>query len=218
MQLKESFVRILQKEQGFRRDGVDNHPAAGIDFELLGALAVHMKDPDAAVADHYRTGVPIGWRERLPRTPAVFERKVHWARHVGQEGASSEWTGNYRSASERPEVLEANFLAQEAERMMFRTTYKAAQDRFGSRLRVASLGAIEQREGEFRIIHDGTHGVFVNAAIRVRDQEACPSAHDLVAALDREYASAGGDPCSRQKDSAGATPAADLSPRRDRKR
>ena len=188
LQLKKSFVKILQKEQGFRRDGADNHPAAGIDFELLGAIAAHMKDPDAAVAALYRTGVPLGWRERLPRTPAVFERKTHWARHVGHEGASSEWTGNYRSAAERPEVLEANFLAQEAEQMMYRTTYKAAQDRFGSRLRVASLGAIEQREGEFRIIHDGTHGVRVNAAIRVRDQEACPSAHDLVAALDHEFA------------------------------
>ena len=69
---------------------------------------------------------------------------------------------------------------------MRRMTYGAAQAKYGTRLRVASLGALEQGEGEFRVIHDGTHGVRVNAAIRVRDKEACPSAHDLVAALDYE--------------------------------
>ena len=65
----------------------------------------------------------MGWRERLPRTPAVFERKTMWAKHVGHEGDSCEWTGNYRSAAERPEVLENNFLAQESAQMMRRMTY-----------------------------------------------------------------------------------------------
>ena len=94
--------------------------------------------------------------------------------------------GNYRSATERPEVLEANFEKQLAAGMMVKTTYGQAQEDYPGRLRVASLGALEQKEGEFRITHDGTHGARVNAAIRVRDQEACPTAHDLVAALDRE--------------------------------
>ena len=37
------------------------------------------------------------------------------------------------------------------------------------------------------MIHDGTHGVSVNNFIRVRDQEACPLAGDLLSALDAEF-------------------------------
>ena len=73
--------------------------------------------------------------------------------------------------------------------MMVKTTYRAAKSEYGERLRVASLGALEQHKGDFRVIHDGTHGVRVNPAIRVRDKEACPMAHDLVAALDYEICS-----------------------------
>ena len=46
---------------------------------------------------------------------------------------------------------------------------------------------MEQAPGEFRVIHDGTHGVSVNNFIKVRDQEACPLAGDLLSALDAEF-------------------------------
>lgn len=184
--VKAAFVEILSRERDFRRDGVANHQAASIDFELIGAVGAHLQDPDTAVMATYRVGVPLGWRGRLPRTPAVFERKTHWAPHVGHEGESCEWTGNYKSATEHPDIIRDNFEDQVNAGMMVKTTYSEARAEFGGRLRVASLGALEQKAGEFRIVHDGTHGVRVNASIRVRDQEACPTAHDLVSALDHE--------------------------------
>ena len=42
-----------------------------------------------------------------------------------------------------------------------------ALQRFGKKLAVASLGAIEKKDGSYRVVHDGTHGVAVNSAIRV---------------------------------------------------
>jgi hypothetical protein len=187
-QIKTAFEEILAKEVDFQRDGLPDHVASTIDFELVGAVAAALGDPDASIMGLFRTGVPIGWRCRLPRTPAVFARKERWAKHVGHESGATEWCGNYRSAMDQPEALQTNFVEQMKANFMVRTTYQEAKSKFGGRFRVAAMGAIEQGEGEFRIIHDGTNGVQVNSAIRVRDQEACPAAHDLVAALDHEIA------------------------------
>ena len=54
-----------------------------------------------------------------------------------------------------------------------------ARQNFGQRLAVASLGAIEKKDGACRVVHDGVHGVAVNSAIRVRDQLRSPSAGEL---------------------------------------
>ena len=37
-------------------------------------------------------------------------------------------------------------------------------------LRIAAQGAIAKSEDEWRILHDGTHGVLCNPEIEVRDQ------------------------------------------------
>ena len=63
-------------------------------------------------------------------------------------------------------------------------TESAARQRFGSRLRIASLGALrkgEEPDGTViaRILFDGTAGTMVNEAIKVRDQDQFPSAPDL---------------------------------------
>ncbi|CAK0901941.1 unnamed protein product, partial [Prorocentrum cordatum] len=155
--VKTAPMEILGCERNFRRGGVANRPAASIDFELIGAVGARLEDPGAAVIGKHRAGAPLGWRGRLPRAPA---------------------------ATQRPGAIVDNFLEQEEVGMKVRTTYAHAKAEFGGRLRVASLGALEQREGEFQIVNDGARGVRVDAAIRVRDQEACPAARDLVAALD----------------------------------
>ena len=53
-----------------------------------------------------------------------------------------------------------------------------AEKRFDN-LVIASLGAIEKKDGTYRVIHDGTHGINVNCSIRVRDQLRNPTAGDL---------------------------------------
>ena len=51
-------------------------------LNLLAALALRAGDPDTRVLAQgrhsYATGVPIGVRRKMPRTPAVFPRKVKW--------------------------------------------------------------------------------------------------------------------------------------------
>ncbi|CAE7745050.1 SWP2 [Symbiodinium sp. CCMP2592] len=53
------------------------------------------------------------------------------------------------------------------------------------KLSVASLGAIERKDGSYRAAHDGTHGVNVNvnAKIKLRDQLRNPTAGDLCTVL-----------------------------------
>ena len=60
---------------------------------------------------------------RLP----FFARKLRWAPHVGHELGSVEWAGNYRSASERPDFIRDNFASQVENKMMVKTTYRAAK-------------------------------------------------------------------------------------------
>ena len=60
-----------------------------------------------------------------------------------------------------------------------------AKKRWGNKLRIAALGAIETRPGpaEVRVIFDATHGVLANNHIRVQDQLAFPQAGDIQALM-----------------------------------
>ena len=66
------------------RAGLDPRPRAGdarapIAFRLLEALGKAFEDPDYRVAGWAAVGVPLGVDTPLPRTPAVYERKLKWA-------------------------------------------------------------------------------------------------------------------------------------------
>ena len=50
---------------------------------------------------------------------------------------------------------------------------------YGPNLSVPSLGAIEKKDGSYCVVHDGTHGVNINAKIKLRDQLRNPTASDL---------------------------------------
>ena len=59
-----------------------------------------------------------------------------------------------------------------------------ARERYGDRLAVASLAALEKSvtedgETEVRVLHDGTHGVDANRYILVLDGGTSPTAQDL---------------------------------------
>ena len=68
---------------GFVRDGTPEHIANVVDLELFAGVLRACGDPDAEVLMSFRSGVPLGWRERLPRAPAAWPRKRRWAPHVG---------------------------------------------------------------------------------------------------------------------------------------
>ena len=145
-------------------------------------------DPDYrafySASSSFAKGVSIGVDQKLPRTPAVFRKKVKQRDYSGEQEPDEELRSNYPSAEANGEVLEKQFQ-EEAERgAMVKLAWGEAVAKYGSRLRVASLGALPKGEGVYRVIHDGTHGTGVNGRIRVRDQLECPTAGDLGQAVE----------------------------------
>ena len=142
-------ITKLVETEGFRRDGKANHQACSIDFELLGELARRMDDPDYRMCELMSEGVPIGWQQRLPRTPAIYDRKTRWRSHVGEEGDNQGWKANCRSAVEHRGEIEKTFLEQEAEKLMVPIKFKDAKRTYGNRLRVAALGHWSRPQASF---------------------------------------------------------------------
>ena len=63
-------------------------------------------DPDFKICDTYAKGVPIGYAMKLPRTPAIFERKTKWSVLIERgEVGDYAWGKNYKYAEEHNKVL-----------------------------------------------------------------------------------------------------------------
>ena len=89
---------------------------------------------------------------------------------------------NYISAKEHAAEEQKQFEIEAEHGAMYETDLDAACAELGE-VSVASLGAIEKKDGSYRVIHDATHGVSVNSAIKVRDQICCPGGGDLRRAM-----------------------------------
>ncbi len=159
--------------------GADGPPPPNQPFHLplIAAVANACGDLDADVVEkgayNYTTGVPIGVGRRMPRTPAVFERKRKWSSL--DETDYNENIHNYKSARDAGDQLEKQFKEEERLGMCFRLPRGEAMERYpGKSLQVAALGAIEKDDDTFRITHGGTHGVRVNNDCQPRDQLRMP--------------------------------------------
>ena len=146
-------------------------------LHLLAALAKAIGDPDDKILSrgrwNFAHGVPVGVGVRLPRTPAVYERKVKWRTLDETEfTANSE---NYKSAKLVQSELLKQLREEEQLQMCLEVSNEIAFAEYpGDKLRVAALGAIEKGDSTFRILHDGTHGVQVNPQAQPRDQIRMP--------------------------------------------
>ena len=140
-------------------------------------------DPDASAyfsgKDSFAAGVSSGVNQKMPRTPAVFEKKCKWRAYDGETTAADVFRNNYPGAAENAKAIEAQFVEEAKLGAMVKMEVEEASRIYGENLRVASLGAIRKADDSFRVVHDGTHGIGVNGNIKVRDQIACPSAGDL---------------------------------------
>ncbi|CAK0869239.1 unnamed protein product, partial [Prorocentrum cordatum] len=163
---------------------------------FLKALGVHLKevgDPDWRIfedsKDSFTSGVALGFGELMPRTPAVFERKVHWRRYDRDvvEGLPED-KGNYVSAIGRAGEIRTQFEEEVREGLMSRMPLADARREFGPRLHVAALAALEKGTDSFRLVHDGTHGVRINPNIKPRDQVRQPGIDELRWILGRSRA------------------------------
>ena len=177
----------LLADQGFpRREPKPKHQV--IDFGLLAVLAEAMGDPDAAVAWECLRGVPIGFEEVLNPTPAVWPGKTKW-KLDGQDPSKnfSATNANYPSAHLNQEILDEEFKEQRQSGMLKTFTFKEAREKFGERLRIASLAIIPEPSG-FRMIFDATHRVKTNHGIRIPDSEQFPGPADVESAITWDHA------------------------------
>ena len=150
----------------------------------LGESLRLLQDPDwrvlySSTRECFAKGVSVGVGVRMPRTPAVYERKSKWRKL--DETAFLADTTNYLSATlpGMEDVLQRQFEEESKLGMMYETSLSEAQAQFpGDKLRIAPQGAIEKGDDTFRILHDGTHFVRVNNDTVVRDQLRMPTAGD----------------------------------------
>ena len=130
-------------------------------------------DPDFAAfytgKDSFAKGVRLGVDVDLPRVPAVFTAKTSW-RVYDEENANAGSRENYVSARDHADEVQAQFEREAALGAMYETLGEPS---------LASLGAIEKKDGSYRVVDDGTPGLAVNSKIRVQDQIRTPSAGDL---------------------------------------
>lgn len=156
-------------------------------LHAIGELLREQGDPDwriyfasSSPSGNFTDGVAVGVGVRLPRTPALYERKQKWRK---LDESLLDWDmGNYVSASgeEMSAVLTKQFEEEESLGMMFQVSLAQAKALYPEpgTLRIAAQAAIQKADDSFRILHDGTHGVQVNNETKVRDRMRMPSAGD----------------------------------------
>ena len=155
-------------------------------LHLLSVIARVLDDPDWRVLtesrENYASGVRVGFRERLPRTPAVYEGKVRWRKYDPVEFAL-ELKANYKSTTGHEATIAEQYAEEERLGMMTSMPLAEARRIYGDKLRIAPTAAIEKSDGAIRTLHDGTNGPAVNPNLRVRDQGRCPGNSDLKHAI-----------------------------------
>ena len=157
-----------------------------IEVRLVQALLSAFGDPDAHFCQFWATGVWLGsTRRKLPRTPAVFDRKVKWRLAEPPEESHGEWQLNYSSMRDHADMVESQFRKEEKLGMMTTMTLRQAMSEYGEDLNIAATAAIEKkgRTDEVRVLYDGTNGLDLNECIRVRDQVRYPTASDAKVAV-----------------------------------
>ena len=179
-QLSDVITSLTEWRIGWRRpwSNVREQP---INVEMLGNFLEAAGDPDfRSMRKDFAPGVKIGWKRRMLRTPAVYERMKEWRLKTSEGPAEdSEWQANYSTSMDRRQDLILRFEKDGALNMMKSMTFKEAKKRWGSRLKVAAIGAVEQIGKEWRFTHDATHGVRVNHYIKPRDKIRSPMGGDV---------------------------------------
>ena len=174
-------LELLLRGQGLQRDCPKPHGQA-IDFGLLAMAAEFLGDPDAGFARKCLLGVPIGFGIDLQSNPAIWPPKRKWKLDKKAGGTPQAINKNYPSADLYREQLSKEIEEQIAGGMMQRTTFKKAKERYGNRLRIASLAVINEGES-YRVVHDATNRVMINHEIRIPDCEQFPGPRDVEGAI-----------------------------------
>jgi len=154
-------------------------------LRLLAQWLEVFEDPDVAClvssTDSFATGVNVGVDSALPRTPQVFHPKLKHRKLDGTE--FNPIADNYSSGQMSAKELEEKFREEEALGRMEPSKLSVLKAQHGDRLRVAAMAAIVKPDGGIRPLHDATHSVMVNHAIKYRDQLQCPGPAEVAAVV-----------------------------------
>ena len=122
----------------------------------------------------------VGHLEPLGPNPQVYR-----ARQKGQKYDESEWEPEMQNYLDGPEVEKAlldSFEKEEREGRMFPLSLNEARKRYrGGSFRVAAQAVVPKPDNDFRVVHDGTHGVQVNNDIVMKDGLESPGAREVAA-------------------------------------
>ena len=179
-----SYLEDWVKTRGCAPTPTADDIPQGPRIRLLQAFLRVCGDPDAEALDIFAIGVRLGYRQRMPRTPAVFAAKAKWRLKYDAHNAESEdWAPNYRSARNQMAFLETKVQEDLQSRRMIKTTFGEARLQYGERLLVGAVGVVEEGREKFRLIHDGTHKTLINNRIRTRDHIPGPLVGDIAAEM-----------------------------------
>ncbi len=195
--LAEDAMRLFDADADHARPRPEDREQL-IRVRLLRCLLRAAGDPDPNGMLHYCRGVRLGVNCKLPRTPAVYERKVRWRlqeqyqaqEHYGQS-VEGVWRTNYKSVDAHLELIDRQLCDHVARGLAIRLTPEEAHRQYPN-MTVVSLGAVAKTDApkdmeDIRLVMDGTHGVTLNSRIKPRDRDRCPTAGD-VKRLQREQA------------------------------
>ena len=189
--VREDLYQLFQgtKEQPRKRGSDEESP---LELRLLGAFQKSAEDQEKDVSS-FAEGVRFGVGVKLPRVPAVYTRKRKWRLKKQEDPEACLWyddaqgadNQNSASAKELAEAVKEQLEVSVVKGQALKFAEAEARQKYGDSLVVASLGAQvkngakETGELTVRLLFDGTHGVPVNAGIRVRDQNRSPAAPDI---------------------------------------
>ena len=88
---------------------------------------------------------------KLPRVPAVFDKKEHWRKYP-EEGGEPGDGDNYVSARDNLDSIKKQFEEERALGAMREVLEVDARREYGSNLLIAPIGAIEKADASFRVI------------------------------------------------------------------
>ena len=110
------------------------------------------------------TGHRVGYKLRMPRARALYDRKVKWKLDLPDEDVEATWPPNYSSARDHPDVIRAQYEDDIKSGRMVKHTLAEAKQIWGDRLLVAALAAIQKGGAttsedprDWRILFDGTN-------------------------------------------------------------
>lgn len=178
--LEEEVEEILKKA-GVAPTHEESDVEQVYDVRRLQAMLKLAGDPDWRILTTYARGVPLGPGMKMPRTPAVFQKKRKWALSEEEGGSRKEWNENYASAKEYADVACEKIEGDAAKGRIIYRYLSEAREEYGPNLAVGALGIVEEGPKKYRLIHDGTHVIKINHMIRVRDQVATPVSGDIKA-------------------------------------